>query len=83
MDENLERRALDGEKVPGMKLVESRTNREYADEAKAADLLILYGLDEEQIYTRKILSPTQAEDALRNELKVPKKVAHEALERYV
>ena len=29
------------------------------------------------------LSPTQAEEALRNELKVPKKVAHEALERYV
>ena len=83
MDENLERRALEGEKVPGMKLVEARTNREYVDEAKAADLLILYGLNEEHIYTRKILSPTQAEDALRNELKVPKKVAHEALERYV
>ena len=83
MDENLERRALDGEKVPGMKLVESRTNREYADEAKAADLLILYGLEEDQIYTRKLLSPTQAEEVLRNELKLPKKVAHEVLERYV
>lgn len=83
MDENLERRALDGEKVPGMKLVESRTNREYVDEAKAADLLILYGLEEDQIYTRKILSPTQAEEVLRNELKLPKKVAHEVLERYV
>lgn len=37
-----------------MKLVEARTNREYVDEAKAADILILYGLNEEHIYTRKI-----------------------------
>lgn len=83
MDENLERRALDGESVPGMKLVESRTNREFKDEAAALDTLLLIGLSEENIYRKSMISPAQAEDMLRNVLKVPKRKAAELLERDV
>lgn len=79
MDEHLERRALDGEKVPRMKLVESRTNREFKDDTQAVDTLLLIGLEDDQIYSRKLASPAQAEELLRNELKIPKRRAEELL----
>lgn len=83
VDEHLERRALDGEKVPNMKLVESRTNREFRDEKQAADTLLLIGLEEDQIYSRSLASPAQAEDLLRNELKISKRRAVALLEGIV
>lgn len=47
--------------VPGYKLVEGRSLRQWADEEKAANLLLTLGCEP---YTQKVISPSQAEKAL-------------------
>ena len=47
--------------VPGFKLVEGRSLRQWADEEKAANLLLTLGCEP---YTQKVISPSQAEKAL-------------------
>jgi hypothetical protein len=54
--------ALDGKMPDGFKLVARRTNRRWIDEDRAAGALrTLYELDDEEIYTRKIISPAGVE----------------------
>jgi len=53
-----------GKNWPGYKLVEGRSNRVYADEAKVAFTLGLEGFTEDQIYTKKILGITAMEKAI-------------------
>jgi hypothetical protein len=57
------RRALAGESVPtGWKVVRKNTHRKWIDEDKAASVLAtVYELDEDDVWTKKIVSPAQAE----------------------
>lgn len=55
---------LNGKKWPGYKLVEGRSNRVYADEAKVAETLLAKGLTEDAIYTKKLLGITAMEKEL-------------------
>lgn len=52
-----------GEKIPGYKLVEKRANRDWKDEDEAKAALELF-LPEEELYTKKFVSPSKAEKAL-------------------
>ena len=72
--EELERRALDGEDVPGYRLTAARSRRQWGDEMKATAFLASSGVD---AYTRKIISPSEAEKALN--AKRPKGVTKEAI----
>ena len=55
-------RLLDGRPVAGWKLVKGRAGpRKWADAGKAADFLAGAGLTDDQIYTREVISPTNAE----------------------
>lgn len=53
--------ALDGTRYPGFKLVEGRSVRRYADEAKIASVLVENGFKEEQIFDRKLKTITAME----------------------
>lgn len=56
-------RLLDGHPVPGYKLVAGRSVRQWGDEKTAASVLEVL-LGDDAAYTRKLLSPAQAEKAL-------------------
>ena len=62
---DIEQYALDtlakGGVVPGFKLVEGRSLRQWSDEERAASLLLTLGCEP---YTQKVISPSQAEKAL-------------------
>lgn len=51
----------DGVDVPGYKLVEGRKHRQWTDEAKADSFLARNGVKAAKRYTKKLLSPAQAE----------------------
>lgn len=70
LDEELERRALKGEKIPGQKLVEARTNRKFTDPEKVKDLLIFLDIPEEKFMKTELRSLTQLEEVLREEVGV-------------
>lgn len=53
-----------GEDVPGYKLVPGRANRKWKDEAAAAKYLAYKGLRMKQRFTKKLISPAQAEKLL-------------------
>ncbi len=61
IDEELESRALAGQPIPGMKLVESRSFRKWTSE-KYAESILSQHIDE--IYETKIVSPAKAEAML-------------------
>lgn len=63
--EETERRCLNGEKVPGYKIVEGRTNREFISEEKAIEHLEFLGLDREQLFKRKMVGIGDVEEQLR------------------
>jgi len=65
METELEQRALDGETIPGRKLVEARSNREFVDERQALARLAEAGVHWTKLYSTKMASPAQAEDLLR------------------
>jgi len=65
METELEQRALDGAAIPGRKLVESRTNREFGNEERAIQRLAEAGIHWSHLYTLKFISPAQAEELLR------------------
>lgn len=65
METELEQRALDGKPIPGHKLVESRSNREFVDEREAVAKLEEAGIPWPMLYSVKFKSPAQAEDMLR------------------
>ena len=56
-----------GIEVPGWKLVPKRANRKWTPEEEGAIVTYLAekGLDEEQIFVKKLVSPAQAEKALK------------------
>lgn len=54
-----------GEEVPGWKLVAKRATRKWKDETEADGTLTALGLDEDTRFTRKLVSPAQAEKALK------------------
>lgn len=73
IEAELLRRAEAGEAVPHYKIVEGRHRREWRDAAAAAEWLAFVGLAEDEIWTRRLISPHQAELALRAK-RVPKRV---------
>lgn len=61
--EELEARIRNGERAPGWKLVDGRNaRREWLPNKDVADMLDLIGVDRDKAYTRKPISPKQAED---------------------
>lgn len=55
-----------GEKVPGLKMVEGRSFRQWLNEERAAQALRVLGAPEDRIYKpRQLISPAQAEKLLR------------------
>lgn len=65
-----------GEELPGFKLVEGRSNRRWKDEEAAERYLANKGLRKEERFRMKLVSPAQAEKALkrRGELGSAKKL---------
>lgn len=66
VEDELEKRLNSGMDVPGYKLVEGRSNRDWAgDEQDALDNLeLMFGLTPEDLYSKKLISPAQLEDLL-------------------
>lgn len=62
VEDRVVERLNDGEKFPGYKLVASKANRRWSDEAQAG--AALFEMIGDAAYTQKLLSPTQAEKAL-------------------
>lgn len=62
------KRLLNGERIPGVKLVKGRAGaRVWADEVQAEEVLTSFRLGKEAIYDFKLISPTQAEKLLADE----------------
>lgn len=57
--------AMEGRKPPGYKLVEKRANRSWEDEDAAVPALEILGLDEDEMFIRKLLTPPAAEKLLK------------------
>jgi len=55
----------DGHTIPGYKLVRGRSNRRWIDEESASRALGRKGVKASERYTKKLISPNQAEKALR------------------
>lgn len=68
-------RAASGEKIPGMKLVESRSNRQIRDEKKAIVSLEEYGITRDELVQESMASPSQIEKLLRKHGVRPKDMA--------
>lgn len=56
--------ALNGEEIPGMKLVAGRSTRSYSDEEALLDSLHDAGVEDALIYERNLLSPAKLEKLL-------------------
>ena len=64
----VERRLLSGKPVPGYKLVEGKQgNRKWDDETEAENVLKSMRLKHEDMYDRKVISPTSAEKLLKKQ----------------
>jgi hypothetical protein len=59
-----QRKLENGGHVPGYKLVAKRATRKWQSEEDAIDLLTSMGLEDDDIFTRKLISPAQAEEKL-------------------
>lgn len=69
-------RAARGEKIPGMKLVESRSNRVVRDPNLVADTLLLdYGITDNELIVEEMISPAKIEKLLRKHGVRPKDLA--------
>lgn len=55
----------EGERVPGFKLVQKRATRQWVNPTEAKDALARLGLDETELTETKLVSPAQAEKALK------------------
>ena len=69
METAAKNRLLDGKEVPGFKLVEGRSLRQWKDASMAEEALRRTKLKVAQIYKRTLISPAQAETALGKKLK--------------
>lgn len=63
-EDELMRRALARESIPGLKLVQGRSNREFTSRGDALSKLTAAGLKRDQIIEERMISPAQAEDLL-------------------
>lgn len=61
---DLETRCLNGEDIPGYKLVTGKSNRVFTNNEDAAETLEMLGLPEDVIHPRGMITPAQAEGAL-------------------
>ena len=59
------RKLLDGEKLPGYKLVEGRANRKWTDLKKPILAMMKLGFTENEVAPRELISPAQAEKLLK------------------
>ncbi len=64
-----------GGHIPGYKLVAKRAQRKWTDEQEAVDLLENMGLEEDDLYTRKLISPAQAEEKLGKKKAIKDRIA--------
>lgn len=64
--EYLGKLAGEGKPVPGMKLVEGRSNRHFINDDMAVEALEALGLKREQLIKQEVVSPAAAEDLLRS-----------------
>lgn len=62
---DLEERVVQGETVPGCKLVNGRTSRDFTSETAALDHLDFLGVPLEEMYERNLKSPAKTEELLR------------------
>lgn len=68
--EEIQRSLANGIEIPGCKLVEAKTHRRWKnEEATREELVEFMGLPEDKIYTRKIITPAQAEALLPKRLR--------------
>lgn len=63
--EEAERRCLNGEIVPGYKIVSGKTNREFVGEDETVTHLVFLGLDEDKLFKRKLVGIGEVEEQLR------------------
>ena len=54
-----------GAEVPGYKIVQKQARRQWVDEAKAAQALLVMNVPRSEIYKEELLSPAQAEKVLK------------------
>jgi hypothetical protein len=57
----------DGQDFDGYKLVEGRSTRAWLNEDTAAQVLLKSGLEPDTLYTKKLISPAQAEKVLKKD----------------
>lgn len=65
IETELLKRAVAGDKPDGMKFVESRSHRKWSSPSGAKQKLLALGLKRDDIITEKMVTPAQAEKALR------------------
>lgn len=65
LHEETERRCLDGEKVPGYKIVAGKSNREFINEKDAVEHLEFLGVDPANLYKSKMVGLGDVEEQLR------------------
>jgi hypothetical protein len=83
IETELEQRASEGEKIPGRKLVEARTNRVFSDEGEVIARLAEAGVHWTSLYSMKFTSPAQAEELLQKKYGFKAKAAAEFIEPVV
>jgi hypothetical protein len=64
LQEELELRAMRGERIPDHKIVEARTRRRWKNKSAAERALIAHGVPRKELVLEKMVSPNQAEKAL-------------------
>lgn len=70
------RRAMSGQELPGLKLVQGRAGaRRWSDEEQAEIVLKRARLKADEMYNKKLISPTQAEKILKDKPRVWHKAA--------
>ena len=78
LDDHAERMAIQGEVIPGHKLVESRTYRNFKSEEAAVKQLQMIGLEQHEIFKQELISPAEAEELIREKFpQFPKKLIPE------
>jgi hypothetical protein len=77
MERELEHRALQGEEVPGHKIVLGRKNRDWIDEAETEGFLHGLGLRFAEIWKAELLSPAAVEELLKARFQIGKKAAEQ------
>ena len=66
--------AMEGQAVPGHKVVSGRSNRVFTDEEAAARKLAALGIDKDALYETQLISPSKAEELLKKKGRKPKEL---------